>query len=118
MEDILFVSSVAFFSSFTMIYGNLASNAIGKSNALYVQNNPVIMYLTIFFYVVFLVTTMYKENIPKKIPEIILLSLLIFLIISLIVSSHPLIAISSAFVMLIIYIYYIQKPKKKIADYI
>jgi|SaaInl6LU_22_DNA_1037377.scaffolds.fasta_scaffold32258_2 hypothetical protein len=118
MDDILFISTITIFSCFTMIYGNLALDVIGTKNIKYVENNPIIIYLAIFFYVVFLVTTVYKEEIPNKLTEISLLSILLFLIVIFIVSSHPIFALTSILLILLAYIYYIQKSSKKVADYI
>ena len=118
MEDKLFITSLVVFSSFSMIYGNLLVDAIGKANVKCVQQNPVIMYLTIYFYVVFIITTVYKERIRDHIMEILLLSILLFAIVIFVITAHPILAISTIFGILCIYIYLIQKPKHVVADYI
>jgi len=118
MDEKLFISSVVIFSTFSLIYGNLALDAIGKKNAMFVQKHPIIMYLTILFYVIFVTTTMYKEKFQEKMFEIIIMTIVLFLAIVILVSSHPIVAIIVMFFILIAYIWSIQKPSNKTIDYI
>jgi Na+/alanine symporter len=118
MEDKIFISSVVIISAFSMIYGNLALNAIGDKNVSYVNDNPIIMYLAILVYVVFVVVTMYKETFQENIFEIFIMSLLLFIAIIALVSSHPVVAISIAILTLFIYINSIQNADNKTVDYI
>lgn len=97
------------FSLFTLVYGNLTLTAIGKRNIHFIEKNPYMIYIIIFIHSIFFTSLSYKGKIGKNLFEILLLSILLYIVILLVIYAHPLITISIMTIILVEYMYLLNK---------
>jgi len=101
-----------------LIYGNITVTAIGKKNIKFIENNQYVIYLIIFIHSVFFTSLAYKGKIEKNLFEIFSLSILLYIIILLVIYAHPLITISIMTIILVEYMYLLNKNENISNEYI
>lgn len=104
------------FSLFTLVYGNLTVSAISKKNVKFVEDNPFVFYLIIFIHSLFFTSMSYKGKISQNMIKIILLSILLFITILLIIYAHPYITLFIITIILVGYLYLLNKNKNISGD--